>query len=64
MTIPVDRHGGRLGLRNGGGDGDLALRRAAGGGRGGAVGREELLRGVADAGKEVVLFKVQIRILF
>ena len=56
MTIPVDRHGGRLGIGCGGGDGYLALRRAAGGGRGGAVGREELLRGVADAGKEVVLW--------
>ena len=56
MTIPVDRHGGRLGIGCGGGDGYLALRRAAAGRRGGAVRREELLRGVADAGKEVVLW--------
>ena len=53
MTIPVDRHGGRLGLGGGRGDGDLVLSRGPAGR--GAVGREQLLRGVTDARQEIVL---------
>ena len=53
--IPVDRHGRRLRLGGGGGERDLVLRRSGGGGRRGAVGSDQLLGGVADAGKEIVL---------